>query len=68
MSRFIALGAVFAMLAAGATAKTLKITKSEVAQHRAGEVVQHRAAPSEAVDPAILTTHLQKLRGEGALP
>jgi hypothetical protein len=36
MSKFIALAAVLAMLAAAASAKTLKITKSEVVQHRAG--------------------------------
>jgi hypothetical protein len=35
MSRFFALGAVFALLAAGASAKTFKITKWEVVQHRA---------------------------------
>jgi hypothetical protein len=68
MSRFIALGAVFALLAAGASAKTLKITKSEVVQHRAPEAVQLPPAPAEPVAPAILSTHLEKLRGEGALP
>ena len=68
MSRFIVLGVVFTMLAAGATAKTLKVTKSEIVQHRAAEAVQHRPDPAEPVDPAILHTHLQKLRGEGALP
>jgi hypothetical protein len=65
MSRFIALGAVLAMLAAGASAKTLKITKSEVVQHHPPEAVQHPLAPAE---PVILSTHLQKLRSEGALP
>jgi hypothetical protein len=35
MSKFIVLGVALAMLAAGASAKTLKVTKSEV-------VVQHR--------------------------
>jgi hypothetical protein len=68
MSRFIALGAVLAMLAAGASAKTLKITKSEVVQHHPPEAVQHPPAPAEPVAPAILSTHLQKLRSEGALP
>jgi hypothetical protein len=66
MSRFIALATVLATLAAAASAKTLKVTKAEVAQHHAAEVVQHRAA--EPVDPAILNAHLQKLRSEGALP
>jgi hypothetical protein len=47
MSRFFALSAVFALLAAGASAKTLKITKSEVLQHRSAEAVQHPpAAPA----------------------
>jgi hypothetical protein len=36
MSRFIALGAVLAMLAAGASAKTLKVTKAEVVQQSRG--------------------------------
>jgi hypothetical protein len=67
MSKFIALAAVLAMLAAAASAKTLKVTKAEVVQHRGAEPTQHRA-PVEPLDPAILTTHFQKLRGEGALP
>jgi len=54
MSKFIALGAVLAMPAAGASAKTLKVTKSELAQHLAVDVVQHRVPPTEPVDPAIL--------------
>jgi hypothetical protein len=62
------LGVVFALLAAGASAKTLKITKSEVVQHRSLEAVQRPPAPAEPVAPAILRTNLQKLRGEGALP
>jgi hypothetical protein len=62
------LAAVLAMLTAGATAKTLKVTKSEVVQHRAADVVQHRPPTAEPVDPAILSTQFQKLRGEGALP
>jgi hypothetical protein len=66
MSKFIALGAVLAMLAAAASAKTLKVTKAEVVQHHAAEGVQHRTP--EPVDPAILTTHFQKLRSDGALP
>jgi hypothetical protein len=64
MSKFIPLGAVLAMLAAGTSAKTLKIAKSEV--HRAAEVPQHRTA--EPVDSSVLSAHLQKLRSEGALP
>jgi len=40
--------------AAGASAKTLKVTKSELAQHLAVDVVQHRVPPTEPVDPAIL--------------
>jgi hypothetical protein len=68
MSRFIALAAVLAMLAAAASAKTLKVSKSEVVQHRVVEPVQHRTAPAEPVDPAILHTHFQKLRTEGASP
>jgi hypothetical protein len=68
MSKFFALGAVLAMLAAGASAKTLKITKAEVIQHRVAEGEQHRTP--EPVDPAIhlQKLHLQKLRSEGALP
>jgi hypothetical protein len=62
----IALGAVLAMLAAGATAKTLKVTKLEVVQHRAAEAPQHRSA--EPVDSSILSAHLQRIRSEGALP
>jgi hypothetical protein len=68
MSRFIALGAVLAMLAAGASAKTLKVTKAEVVQHRAVDVVQHRVPPAEPVDPAILRAHRQRFRDEMPLP
>jgi hypothetical protein len=63
MSRFILLGGVLAMLAGGAIALAFKIPKQAAAQHQAALV----AAP-EPVDPAILTTHLEKLRREGALP
>jgi hypothetical protein len=64
----IALGAVLAMLAAGATAKTLKITKSEVVvQHRAAEIVQPRPVPA-TVDPAILHKHLQNMREDMTVP
>jgi hypothetical protein len=69
MAKFIGLGVALALLVAGASAKTLKVTKSEVVvQHGAIESVQHRVAPAELVDPAILNAHLQKLRSEGALP
>ena len=50
MSKFIALGAVLGMLAAGASAKTLKVTKSEVVEHPAVDVVQHRVPPAEPVE------------------
>ena len=63
MSRISLLGVVFAMLAAGATAKTLKVTKAEVVQP-----VQHRPAPAEPVDPAILHKHLQNMREEMTRP
>jgi hypothetical protein len=63
----IALGAVLAMLAAGATAKTLKVTKLELVQHRAAEVVPPRPAPT-TVDPAILHKHLQNMREDMTLP
>ena len=68
MSRFIVLGVVFAMLAAGATAKTLKVTKAEVVQHRAAEAVLHSPAPAEPVDPAILHKHLQNMQEEMTRP
>jgi hypothetical protein len=67
MSKFVALGAVFAMLAAGASAKTLKITKSERVEHRPPEIVQHRVR-AEVADSAILGKHLEKSRSEEALP
>ena len=68
MSKFIALGAVLGMLAAGASAKTLKVTKSEVVEHPAVDVVQHRVPPAEPIDPAILHAHQQRLRDEMPLP
>ena len=47
--------AVLAILAAGAITLTLfKLPKPAAAQH--------------SIDPAIVTTHLQQLRGELALP
>ena len=57
MAKFILLGGVLALLAVGAT-NLAKIPKPAAAQHHA----------AEPIDPAILTEHLQKLRGEGALP
>jgi hypothetical protein len=55
MAKFILLGGVLALLAVGATnlANTLK---QAAAQHH------------EPIDPAILTTHLQRSSGEMALP
>jgi hypothetical protein len=61
MSRIILLGGALAVLvAAGATALTLKITEPEIAQQR--------AAPAAPIDPAILHQHLQDLSAEMALP
>ena len=57
MTRFIFLGGVLALLAVGAIT-LVKIPKPAAAQHHA----------AEPLDPAVLTTHLQKLRGEQALP
>ena len=59
MSRIILLGGMLAavVLSAGATTLAFEITKLEVAHQR--------LAPA---DPAILTTRLQHLRGEIALP
>ena len=54
MARFILLGGVLALLAVGATTLA-KIPKPAVAHH-------------DSIDPSILTTHLQKLQGEEALP
>jgi hypothetical protein len=62
MSKFIALGAVLAMLAV--TALTLKLTQPKVTLPRAAVA----APPVQPIDPAILHTHFQKLRTEGALP
>jgi hypothetical protein len=53
MARFILLGGVLALLAVGAIS---------LAAH------PHRYHAAEPLDPAILTEHLQKLRGEQALP
>jgi hypothetical protein len=55
MAKFILLGGVLALLAVGAT-NLAKIPKPAVAQHH------------EPIDPAILTTYLQRSSGEMALP
>jgi len=47
-------GIVLAMLTAGAITLSSKLPKS--------------AAALESIDPAIVTSHLQKLQGELALP
>jgi hypothetical protein len=59
MSRIILLGGMLAavLLSAGAGTLAIGITKLEASRQR--------SAPA---DPAILTTHLQDLRGEIALP
>jgi hypothetical protein len=54
LSRIIVFGAVIAILAAGAITLSSKLPKP--------------AAALEAVDPAIVTSHLQKLQGDLALP
>src|SRR5215471_8173829 len=53
--KFILLGGVLALLTVGAT-NLAKIPKPAVAQHH------------EPIDPAILTTYLQRSSGEIALP
>jgi len=55
MARLILLGGVFALLAVGAIT-IAKVPKQAAAQHQA-----------EPIDPAILTTHLQR-SGEMVLP
>ena len=54
LSRIIVFAAVLALLAAGAIALGFKLPKPAATQH--------------SIDPAIVTTHLQQLRGELALP
>jgi hypothetical protein len=56
MFRVILLGGALAVLAVGAIALA-KIPKPATAQHQA-----------EPIDPATLTTHLQRSSGEMALP
>jgi hypothetical protein len=61
MYRIILFSGTLAILAAaGATTLSFRTIKPEA--------VEQLAAPVEPVDPAILTAHLQKLRGDGALP
>ena len=57
MFRVILLGGALTVLAVGAIALA-KIPKPAAAQHHA----------AEPIDRAILTEHLQKLRGQEALP
>ena len=52
--RFIVYSAVIALLTAGAITLASKLP--------------HPAAALESIDPAIVTTHLQALQGELALP
>jgi hypothetical protein len=54
ISRIIVFAAVLALLAVGAITLSSKLPKP--------------AAAFESIDPAIVTTHLQQLRGELALP
>ena len=55
LSRLIVFGTVFAMLSAGAiTLRLFKLPKPAAAQ--------------QSVDPAIVTNHLQAVKGELALP
>jgi hypothetical protein len=54
LSRFIVFAAVLALLAVAAITLSSKLPKS--------------AAAFESIDPAIVTTHLQSLRDELALP
>ena len=62
MSRSTLLGLVGVMLAmlVAAGAIAFEITRPEE--------TQQRSAVAEPIDAAILTTHLQNLRGETALP
>ena len=54
MPRFIVYSAVIALLTAGAITLASKLPKP--------------AAALESIDPAIVTTHLQALQGDLALP
>ena len=56
MAKFILLGGVLALLAVGLITLAKIVPKQAAAQHHA-----------EPIDPAILTTHLQR-SGEMALP
>jgi hypothetical protein len=60
--RIILLGGAIAALVAAITL-TLKITQPKVTVPRAA-----LAAPAKPLDPAILGTHLQKMREEMVLP
>jgi len=62
MSRVILLVCFLAVfVAVAATAQSLKLPKSAAAQH-------HAALVAKPIDPATMTTHLQKVREEMALP
>ena len=54
LSRLIVFGAVIAILAAGAVALSFKLPKP--------------AAAVEAIDPAIVASHLKQMRDQEALP
>ena len=55
LSRLIVFGAVLALLTAGALTLSSKLPKPA-------------AALDEAIDPAIVSTHLQQMRDQEALP
>jgi hypothetical protein len=67
MPRTILLGGTIAVLVA-ATALTLKITQTNVTLHKVTLPRAALAAPAKPLGPAILSTHLQKMREEMALP
>jgi hypothetical protein len=62
MSRITSLGLLGGMLAmiVAAGAMAFEVTKPGLARQR--------SAPAESIDAAILSAHLQNLRGETALP
>jgi hypothetical protein len=63
MPRFILLGGVLTMMAAGALALAFKLPKPAAALHHSAST-----APAELIDPTGLTRQLQKFREDGALP
>jgi hypothetical protein len=60
MSRITVLVGMLAVLVAAGATLAFEITKPEVAQQL--------SARAEPIDQAILTRHLENLRGETALP